>query len=659
MKEKDLIDKAEQMLQQNESGVLDNSDNEPEKEVRLTEVINENGAGKKVARNTRGSRPRKSYASSKTNSKHSSKIRKKGRGSGVRKLVKPKKSIMKRTSTINENRFIQKKSNPNKNSRNNEMPVLPDKNGQRGGQKISPGIDEEESSADDSEGEESEEKSLKTKNTRLSRGSKISRKSRTFETGTDISEMEGIKKKYPKLVKITHSSYYQVGYFISYYFLALNDHFRVLLLSKSQDTMFLVFTLIFLVVFMANITLNSFVEPGYLLRFFFFVDCISFVIIFASIFVTNVSIYVVLSFLKTIMIVRVTNIVVSYRKYSRKKLVERVLKRKRETEREEQRKTRLRKERNNKYLGPGRANDVITAKQMADGSVAGAPAKTEGSQRESQYFSIATNAAAGINEQLEQEFKKQTKLESHVTLLTIKRTMTCFFAIIFSVPFFISTTYKSFLTEFEPIAQMVVAERAATGGANYTSALQFLVEEHKGDYDGLVQLEAPGFNWESDKKRSGDIRNLNLISVTYHSITFTVDLTSTMKLYALVGIIGYLSSGVLLVAFVIYINSDLSKYVIFPLESMYEKVVILSRNPMAATNDEFATKAGIASLLQSSNSASKDEIHLIDRSIMKIAYLLAVGYGEAGTDIIISNMNQKTGMDIDIPGQKVIGIYGF
>lgn len=93
---------------------------------------------------------------------------------------------------------------------------------------------------------------------------------------------------------------------------------------------------------------------------------------------------------------------------------------------------------------------------------------------------------------------------------------------------------------------------------------------------------------------------------------------------------------------------------------MYEKVVILSRNPMAATTDDFATKAGVASLLQSkSGNAAQDEIHLIDKSIMKIAYLLAVGYGEAGTNIIINNMNRKTGMDIDIPGQKVIGIYGF
>jgi len=44
---------------------------------------------------------------------------------------------------------------------------------------------------------------------------------------------------------------------------------------------------------------------------------------------------------------------------------------------------------------------------------------------------------------------------------------------------------------------------------------------------------------------------------------------------------------------------------------------------------------------------------------MKIAYLLAVGYGEAGTSIIIKNMGKSKGLDIDIPGEKVIGIYGF
>lgn len=132
-----------------------------------------------------------------------------------------------------------------------------------------------------------------------------------------------------------------------------------------------------------------------------------------------------------------------------------------------------------------------------------------------------------------------------------------------------------------------------------------------------------------------------------------------MRLYAICGIGGYVISGCLLVAFVIYINKDLSKYVIGPVESMYEKVTILSMNPMAATVDNFATKAGISSLLQSTVDSEQHEVHLIDKSIMKIAYLLAAGYGEAGTSIIVNNINRRSGMDIDIPGEKVIAIFGF
>jgi hypothetical protein len=57
-------------------------------------------------------------------------------------------------------------------------------------------------------------------------------------------------------------------------------------------------------------------------------------------------------------------------------------------------------------------------------------------------------------------------------------------------------------------------------------------------------------------------------------------------------------------------------------------------------------------------SASKD-IHLIDKSVTKVAYLLVIGYGEAGTGIIINNMGKKSGTSVDIPGERVIGIYGF
>lgn len=67
------------------------------------------------------------------------------------------------------------------------------------------------------------------------------------------------------------------------------------------------------------------------------------------------------------------------------------------------------------------------------------------------------------------------------------------------------------------------------------------------------------------------------------------------------------------------------------------------------------------SLAEDDTNAKKEgskEIHMIDKSVTKVAYLLVIGYGEAGTGIIKSSMG-KSGNRVDIPGEKVIGIYGF
>ena len=59
------------------------------------------------------------------------------------------------------------------------------------------------------------------------------------------------------------------------------------------------------------------------------------------------------------------------------------------------------------------------------------------------------------------------------------------------------------------------------------------------------------------------------------------------------------------------------------------------------------------------NTKSSQEIHMIDKSVTKVAYLLVIGYGEAGTGLIIKSMKQKKGTSVDVPGEKIIGIYGF
>lgn len=53
------------------------------------------------------------------------------------------------------------------------------------------------------------------------------------------------------------------------------------------------------------------------------------------------------------------------------------------------------------------------------------------------------------------------------------------------------------------------------------------------------------------------------------------------------------------------------------------------------------------------------ETRILESSLMKICSLLAVGFGDAGAEVISDNI--KSGGDLNpmIPGHKVIAIFGF
>lgn len=146
--------------------------------------------------------------------------------------------------------------------------------------------------------------------------------------------------------------------------------------------------------------------------------------------------------------------------------------------------------------------------------------------------SLETNAES----ELDMSFTKQTKIEQKITLLTIKRTMICFFLIIFSVPFFISTTYKSYLSEYEQIANLANMYRMNNDTAGYLKLMNLVVQQHTGDYDPLVYLSGPGFLYQSSAYQNDEIRKLALREAAWYQITFQIDLKNTVRLYAICGL---------------------------------------------------------------------------------------------------------------------------
>ena len=87
---------------------------------------------------------------------------------------------------------------------------------------------------------------------------------------------------------------------------------------------------------------------------------------------------------------------------------------------------------------------------------------------------------------------------------------------------------------------------------------------------------------------------------------------------------------------------------------------ILTRQPSDEDKkDEEAPEEGKKGKKKDKTDASNYETQILERTIIKIGALLALGFGEAGSEIIAKNMEKSGEVDPLIPGKKMMAIFGF
>lgn len=97
------------------------------------------------------------------------------------------------------------------------------------------------------------------------------------------------------------------------------------------------------------------------------------------------------------------------------------------------------------------------------------------------------------------------------------------------------------------------------------------------------------------------------------------------------------------------ISKDANELVILPIERLIQKVNKLAENPLSIKDERLLVD----------QDADKKELVMIENSIIKITTLLALGYGEAGSEIIAFHMAKAGQMDYSLKGKKLYGIFGF
>lgn len=120
-------------------------------------------------------------------------------------------------------------------------------------------------------------------------------------------------------------------------------------------------------------------------------------------------------------------------------------------------------------------------------------------------------------------------------------------------------------------------------------------------------------------------------------------------------------------------SSSTNDMVLEPIETMITKIKNISKNPLEAVQkgeeedyrlciDEYTSRKQDCCYDEGKKKkVATLETILLEKTITKIGALLALGFGEAGSEIIAQNMKNNQGGDIDplIAGKKVMAVYGF
>lgn len=114
-------------------------------------------------------------------------------------------------------------------------------------------------------------------------------------------------------------------------------------------------------------------------------------------------------------------------------------------------------------------------------------------------------------------------------------------------------------------------------------------------------------------------------------------------------------------------SKDVEDLVLQPIENMLGKVKRIAENPLDAADIEEKEaflledlmKKGDKKLIAKREEERKMETVILETLIIKIGALLAVGFGEAGSQIIASNMKKGGQVDPMIAGVKIAAVFGF
>ncbi|CAK82558.1 unnamed protein product (macronuclear) [Paramecium tetraurelia] len=267
-------------------------------------------------------------------------------------------------------------------------------------------------------------------------------------------------------------------------------------------------------------------------------------------------------------------------------------------------------------------------------------------------------------EHKEQTHKKESRVSKRLSDATTKKVILLVILLLLIMPLFSSDYYFDSSSSLEYAAQYfkVVAEIPNTKISEINETLNFVISQHdqfdtpvgfiRNPFTEIPDYERENYEYLRESAKSYYFKYVDpiLVGLNYIGdpiILFVSDNSQIEKLNSIINIVNTLFVSCVLLFGALAFANDAKNVALAPIERMIAKVNVIAKNPQEAKE----MKLEVEQLQR--------ETTQIENAIIKIGALLALGFGDAGSAIIGTNMASSGDVNPMLPGKKKLAIYGF
>ena len=258
---------------------------------------------------------------------------------------------------------------------------------------------------------------------------------------------------------------------------------------------------------------------------------------------------------------------------------------------------------------------------------------------------------------------EETRVGARLSDLTTRRVIVGVLALLFMLPLFDLHTYDSRTGLEHGGLRMLHTMFVTNPGTERSDGFYDAVETYASQAKGMYALVVDGVDFSAHPKtdftlnpdigaslRCEEHQYTTYVSEADGSISYAFfEMRDDSRLKA--------SLNMGRTAFVCFVlglgamlfSKDANTLVLKPIERMVKKVREVSENPLKR----------FEVFEDDDDGSTQMETRMLENSIAKICGLLAVGFGEAGSEVIAENMKRGGEINPMIPGKKIVAIFGF